>query len=134
LLKNKNLIIDGDGKQFRPFISLTDICKIYDHLISNSKILSFICNLVSFNSTIRDLALSISKILKNKKSKIIFNKNIKDKRNYFVVSKKFKYFFPKKFKFSNFSKEIKDLSKLIKKNNIELNYQTIRLRFYKKLF
>ena len=134
LLKNKDLIIDGDGKQFRPFISLTDICKIYDHLISKSKIPSFICNLVSFNSTIRNLALSISKILKNQKSKIIFNENNKDKRNYFVESKNFKYYFKKKFKFADFSKEIEILAKLIKRNKIRLNSQTIRLRFYKKLF
>ena len=134
LLKNKNLIIDGDGRQFRPFISLTDICKIYHHLINSNKIPSFICNLVSFNLTIRDLALSVCKILKNKKSKILFNENNKDKRNYYVVSNNFKDYFKKKFKFANFSNEIKKLAKLIKKNNIKLNSQTIRLKFYKKLF
>jgi len=133
LLKNKNIIIDGDGKQFRPFISLSDICKVYEYLVNNSKIPSFITNLVSFNSTIKDLAILVCKILKNKKSKIIFNVNTKDNRNYFVVSNNFKYYF-RNFKFSNFSKEIKKLAKLIKQNNIKLNSETIRLRFYKKLF
>jgi nucleoside-diphosphate-sugar epimerase len=134
LLKNKNLIIDGDGMQFRPFIALTDVCKIYDYLVNNSKLPSFICNLVSFNSTIKNLAFLIYKVMKNQKSNITFNENIKDKRNYFVVSKNFKRFFGKKFQFSNFSKEIKNLAKLIKRNNISPNTQTIRLRFYKKLF
>ena len=40
----------------------------------------------------------------------------------------------KNFKFSSFSKEIKDLKKLIKKNKIKLNVKTIRVQFYKKLF
>ena len=73
LLKNKNLQIDGDGKQFRPFISLNDVCKIYDHIISNSKVPSFICNLVSFNSTIKNIAEKIIIILNIKKLKIKFN-------------------------------------------------------------
>ena len=75
--------------QFRPFISLSDICKIYSHIIDNPKMPSFICNLVSFNSTIKSLAVRIFKILKNQKSKIFFSENTKDKRNYFVVSKNF---------------------------------------------
>ena len=30
ILKRKKIIIDGDGNQFRPFISVNDVCKIYD--------------------------------------------------------------------------------------------------------
>ena len=119
--------------QFRPFISLNDICKVYSYLIDNPRKPSFICNLVSFNSTIKSIAFRISKILKNKKSKIIFNKNNKDKRNYYAISRNFTKYFGKNFKFSNFSKEIKDLKKMIK-NKIKLNSKTIRVQFYKKLF
>lgn len=134
LLKKNDLKIDGDGMQFRPFISLNDICKVYSYLIDNPRKPSFICNLVSFNSTIKSIAFRISKILKNKKSKIIFNKNNKDKRNYYAISRNFTKYFGKNFKFSNFSKEIKDLKKMIKKNKIKLNSKTIRVQFYKKLF
>jgi len=134
LLKKYDLKVDGDGMQFRPFISLNDICKIYSYLIDNSRKPSFICNVVSFNSTIKSLAVRIFKILKNQKSNIIFSENTKDKRNYFVISKNFKKYFGKNFKFSSFPKEIKNLEKLIKKNKIKLSSQTVRVRFYKKLF
>jgi len=134
LLKNKDIKIDGDGMQYRPFISLNDICKIYNYLIIKNKMPSFVCNLVSFNSTIKNLALKISKVLKKQKSNIIFNENNKDKRNYFVKSKNFTKYFGKNFKFSNFSKEIKNLAKSIKNNKIKLSSQTVRVRFYKKLF
>ena len=46
-LKNKKKIfVDGDGNQYRPFISINDICKIYNILIKNNLLPSFICNLV----------------------------------------------------------------------------------------
>lgn len=134
LLKNKDLLVDGDGLQYRPFISLTDICKVYDHLIKTPKLPSFTCNLVSFNSTIKNLAILIIKILKNKKSKIIFKIKSQDIRNYFVESINFKKYLGKKFHFSNFSQEIINLKNMIIKNKIEVNDQTIRMRFYKKLF
>ena len=54
LIKNKKIFIDGDGKQFRPFISVRDICRIYEIIIKKDNLPSFICNLVSFNSTIKD--------------------------------------------------------------------------------
>lgn len=134
LLKNKDLLVDGDGLQYRPFISLTDICKIYNHLIKTPKLPSFTCNLVSFNSTIKNLAILIIKILKNKKSKIIFKIKSQDIRNYFVESINFKKYFGKQFQFSNFSQEITNLKNMIIKNKIKVNDQTIRMRFYKKLF
>ena len=134
LLKNKDLLVDGDGLQYRPFISLTDICKVYNHLIKTPKLPSFTCNLVSFNSTIKNLAILIIKILKNKKSKIIFKIKSQDIRNYFVESINFKKYFGKQFQFSNFSQEITNLKNMIIKNKIKVNDQTIRMRFYKKLF
>lgn len=134
LLKNKDLLVDGDGLQYRPFISLTDICKVYNHLIKTPKLPSFTCNLVSFNSTIKNLAILIIKILKNKKSKIIFKIKSQDIRNYFVESINFKKYFGKQFQFSNFSQEIINLKNMIIKNKIKVNDQTIRMRFYKKLF
>jgi len=134
LLQNKKIFIDGDGKQFRPFISLNDICKIYKILIETKKLPSFICNLVSFNSTIRNIALNVCKILKKKKNMILFNEKFFDKRNYIVGSKKFKKYFGKNFKFSNFNKEIINLRNNIKKFKVNFNTNTIRMKFYKKLF
>ena len=52
IMNNEKIIIDGDGKQWRPFISLSDICGIYHYILKRKKFPSFICNLVSFNSTL----------------------------------------------------------------------------------
>jgi nucleoside-diphosphate-sugar epimerase len=133
LLKNEKIVIDGNGRQYRPFISINDVCKIYDFLIDRDKLPSFICNLVAFNSTIKNIATAILKISK-KKGKIFFDNKSRDKRNYYVISKNFKKYFSRDFKFTNFSKEVISLLKLMKEFKIKLNNQTVRIKFYKKLF
>ena len=133
ILKKKEITIDGDGNQYRPFISVNDVCKIYDLLIEKDKLPSFITNIVSFNSKIKDIAFKICKILKSSKKNIIFKKNFSDKRNYNVGSKNFKKFFSRKFKFSKFEFEIKNLSKNLKKYKINFNKNTIRMKFYKDI-
>ena len=133
ILKKKEITIDGDGNQYRPFISVNDVCKIYDLLIENDKLPSFISNIVSFNSKIKDIAFKICKILKSSKKNIIFKKNFSDKRNYNVGSKNFKKFFSRKFKFSKFEFEIKNLSKNLKKYKINFDKNTIRMKFYKDI-
>lgn len=134
LIKNQKIFIDGDGKQFRPFISVRDICKIYKIIIKKNQLPSFICNLVSFNSTIKDIALQICKILKKKREMINFNDKFFDKRNYIVGSKIFNKHFGKNYKYSSFKKEIIYLKKNIIKHKLNFNSNTIRMRFYKKLF
>lgn len=134
LIKNKKIFIDGDGKQYRPFISVRDICKIYKILIKKKQLPSFICNLVSFNSTIKDIALEISKILKKKEEMISFNNKFFDKRNYIVGSKVFYKYFGKNYRFSSFKKEIEYLKKNIIKYKLDFSTSTIRMKFYKKLF
>ena len=134
LIKNQKIFIDGDGKQFRPFISVRDICKIYKKIIKKNQLPSFICNLVSFNSTIKDIALQICKILKKKREMINFNDKFFDKRNYIVGSKIFNKHFGKNYKYSSFKKEIIYLKKNIIKHKLNFNSNTIRMRFYKKLF
>ena len=133
ILKKKKIIIDGDGNQYRPFISVNDVCKIYDLLIEREKLPSFISNIVSFNSKIKDIAFKICNILKSNKKNIIFKKSFSDKRNYNVGSKNFRKFFGRKFKFSNFEFEIKNLSKNLKKYKINFNKNTIRMKFYKDI-
>ena len=133
ILKKKEITIDGDGNQYRPFISVNDVCKIYDLLIEKDKLPSFITNIVSFNSKIKDIAFKICKILKSSKKNIIFKKNFSDKRNYNVGSKNFKKFFSRKFKFSKFEFEIKNLSKNLKKYKINFDKNTIRMKFYKDI-
>ena len=133
ILKKKEITIDGDGNQYRPFISVNDVCKIYDLLIENDKLPSFISNIVSFNSKIKDIAFKICKILKSSKKNIIFKKSFSDKRNYNVGSKNFKKFFGRKFKFSKFEFEIKNLSKNLKKYKINFDKNTIRMKFYKDI-
>ena len=133
ILKKKEITIDGDGNQYRPFISVNDVCKIYDLLIENDKLPSFITNIVSFNSKIKDIAFKICKILKSNKKNIIFKKSFSDKRNYNVGSKNFRKFFGRKFKFSKFEFEIKNLSKNLKKYKINFNKNTIRMKFYKDI-
>ena len=69
LIKTGNITVDGDGKQWRPFISLNDVSKIYVKIISKQTLPSFIINLVAFNSTIKNLALKIIKYFgKSKKT------------------------------------------------------------------
>ena len=134
LIHNKNIIIDGDGEQYRPFLSLNDVTNVYKFILKNDKKLgSFICNLVSFNLKIKTLAHKILKIINNKNTKVIFNPENKDKRNYIVGSKNFTKIFGKKFKFSNFATEIKNLFNQMKAHNIKLNTSTIRMKYYKKI-
>ena len=133
ILKKKEITIDGDGNQYRPFISVNDVCKIYDLLIESDELPSFISNIVSFNSKIKNIAFKICKILKSNKKNIIFKKSFSDKRNYNVGSKNFRKFFGRKFKFSKFEFEIKNLSKNLKKYKINFNKNTIRMKFYKDI-
>jgi len=133
LIKNQKILIDGNGDQYRPFIAVKDICRIYDILISKKKLNSFICNLVSFNSKIKPLAFKIIKILGKKRNLIELNKKFYDNRNYFVDSSNFRKYF-KYFKFSNFKKEILNLKKNIIINNIKKDKSTVRVKFYKRKF
>jgi nucleoside-diphosphate-sugar epimerase len=134
LINRKKIFIDGDGMQFRPFISVHDILKVYEKIISNNSFSSFICNLVSFNSTVKSIAYKICKILKINNKNILFNDKFFDKRNYIVGSKNFKKIFGSNFKFSSFEKEILNLKKNILKYKVSVNTKTIRMKFYKKLF
>ena len=134
LISGKKIFIDGDGMQFRPFISVHDILKVYEKIISNNSFSSFICNLVSFNSTVKSIAYKICKILKINNKNILFNDKFFDKRNYIVGSKNFRKIFGSNFKFSSFEKEILNLKKNILKHKISVNTKTIRMKFYKKLF
>lgn len=128
---NKSIKIDGNGDQYRPFISVKDVCRVYELLIKNSKLPSFICNLVHFNSKINKLTYRICDILKVKKHLINFRKDFSDKRNYNVGSKIFKKYFGKKFKYSSFRKEILYLKRSLKKYKIKKNRNTMRVQFYK---
>ena len=133
IMKKKEVIVDGDGNQFRPFISVKDVCKIYNILISKDNLPSFICNIVSFNSTIKSIAFKICKTLGINKKIINFKNKSIDKRNYLVDSKIFKKYFGKNFKYTKFETEIKRLKKNLKKFNINFNENTIRMKFYKKI-
>ena len=132
LMNQKKIFVDGDGNQYRPFISINDICKIYNILIKNNLLPSFICNLVSFNSKISFIAEKICKTLNYNLNLIQYKKNFSDKRNYIVGSKNFKKYFGAKFKFSKFEKEIINLKKNLKRFKINFNINTIRMKFYKK--
>ena len=129
----KKISVNGDGNQWRPFISLTDVGKIYKSLIKNDNFPSFITNLVAFNSTIRDLAFKVIKYFGGSLNQIEFIKNNKDNRNYRTKSINLKKYF-KNLKFSNFNYELNQLIKGIKKYKIKSNISTIRMKFYKKKF
>lgn len=135
LIKKKDIIIDGDGEQYRPFLSLNDVTNIYKLILKKDKNLgSFKCNLVSFNMKIKDLAKKIIKVMSNKKVNVIFNKKNKDKRNYIVGSKIFKKIFGKNFKYSNFDFEVKNLYNKMIAHKIKLDKSTIRMKYYSKKF
>lgn len=133
IMKKKKLIIDGDGNQYRPFISVNDVCKIYEILISKDNLPSFICNIGSFNSKIRNIAFKICKILNVNRNIIQFKKNSNDKRNYIVGSRNFKKYFGSNFRYSKFDSEIKQLKKNLKKYKIDFNKNTVRMNFYKDI-
>jgi len=133
IMNNRKIVVDGDGKQWRPFISVRDICEIYLYILKRKKFPSFICNLVSFNSTIKIMANKIVNIFKVNKNVILYNKSNYDKRNYKVGSKIFKKYF-KNFKFSDFSKEVIDMKQKMKFFKIKQNAKTVRMLYYKKLF
>ena len=65
---------------------------------------------------------------------ISFNDKFFDKRNYIVGSKKFKKYFGKNFKHASFQKEINSLKSNLIKYKSKFNTNTIRMKFYKKLF
>jgi nucleoside-diphosphate-sugar epimerase len=133
IMKKKEIIIDGDGNQYRPFISVNDVCKIYEILISKDNLPSFVCNIGSFNSKIKSIAYRICKILNVNKQIIKFKKNSNDKRNYIVGSKNFKKYFGANFKYSKFDLEIKQLKTNLKKYKINYNKNTVRMNFYKDI-
>ena len=72
--------------------------------------------------------------MKLNKNYILFNNKEFDKRNYIVGSKNFKKYFGNNYQFSNFKNDIKDLKNNIIKYKLDFNTNTIRLKFYKKLF
>ena len=130
-IRTNKIHIDGDGNQWRPFISVRDISKIYNLIIiKNHK--SYICNLVSFNLRVKDLAFKVCKSLGASNKIVFFNKKNVDHRNYKVSNKKFKNIF-KNFRFSSFNNEIKKLKKFLKKTNPIENQKNIRIKFYKKI-
>ena len=133
LINSGNISVDGDGKQWRPFISLTDVGRIYEKIISKSGLPSFVMNLVAFNSTIRNLAFKVIKYFKKSEKDINFVSKNKDPRNYKTSSKNLKKYF-KNIKFTDFNYEIKQLIKGIKKYKIKSNISTIRMKFYKERF
>lgn len=133
LIKGKKIIVDGDGRQWRPFISVNDICKIYNYVLTKKKLPSFKCNLVAFNSTVKEILNEILKVLPSSRNITIFNNKNFDKRNYKVGSKVFKKYF-KNFRFTVFSKEINNLKKKMISNKTVKNKKNIRVLFYKKFF
>ena len=132
LTNNQNIKIDGDGKQYRPFLSINDISKMYEYIVNNN-LNSFCINAVSFSLTVESITKKLLKILKKSNKLVEYNYNNKDKRNYNVGSKIFKKNF-KNFKFSNLKEEIKLIISGIKKRKLSPNIQTIRYDFYKNLF
>ncbi len=129
-MKTKKITIHGDGQQWRPFVSIADICNIYFELI-NKKRKSFICNAVSFNLKINELAKLVSFLLKGKKNSIIYKANNFDLRNYKVSNTKFLKEF-ENFKFSDLKKEIIKLKSHFNKYKTKENEKTIRMLYYKK--
>jgi len=131
LLKNKKITIDGNGEQYRPFISIIDICNIYKKIIKTEEMPSFISNVVAFNSNIKKLALKVCSILKKDKRLINFKATTKDHRSYIVESSNFNKYF-NRFKYCTLKSQVLSLRKNIIKERVKMDENTIRLKFYKK--
>jgi UDP-glucose 4-epimerase len=77
-LKNKNLPINGDGKQTRTFLYIDDHIKLTKLILKKNIMVNDVINIGSNREiTIIDLAKKIIKLLKSK-SKIIFLKALKE--------------------------------------------------------
>ncbi len=133
LINTGNITVDGDGKQWRPFISLNDVCKIYEKIISKNSLPSFVINLVAFNSTIKKLAFKIIKYFGKSEKNIKFISRNKDPRNYKTSSKNLKKYIGN-INFTNFNYEINNLVKGIKKYKLKSDTSTIRMKFYRSKF
>ena len=133
LINTGNITVDGDGKQWRPFISLNDVCKIYEKIISKNSLPSFVINLVAFNSTIKKLGIKIIKYFGKSEKNIKFISRNKDPRNYKTSSKNLKKYIGN-INFTNFNYEINNLVKGIKKYKLKSDTSTIRMKFYRSKF
>ena len=77
-LKNKNLIVNGDGKQTRTFLYIDDNIFLTTSIFKNKKFVNDVVNIGNDNEiTIENLAKKVKKLL-NSKSKIIYGKPLKD--------------------------------------------------------
>lgn len=77
-LKNKNLIINGNGKQTRTFLYIDDNIFITTSIFQNNKFINDVVNVGNDNEiTIENLAKKIIKLLRSK-SKIVYAKPLKD--------------------------------------------------------
>jgi nucleoside-diphosphate-sugar epimerase len=131
LLNNKEITINGDGRQSRPFLSVMDVSRIYDYIIKKNPS-SFIVNVVAFNNNIRSLSKKIIKLLDKPNDLVKFDYANNDHRNYNVGSKNFKKFF-KNFKFTPLQDDLKKMTKKIKSQKLKLNTNSVRVKFYKKI-
>lgn len=132
IAKKQTLKIDGDGMQWRPFVSVKDVSRIYELILNKGK-KSAIYNLVSFNFKVLEMAKKILKLYNLKINNLSYVGKNKDKRNYRVSNIKLLKDFPS-FKFTDFNKDFKLLVSKLIKDKINKNIKTIRLKFYKKLF
>ena len=77
-MKNKNLVINGNGKQTRTFLYIDDNIFLTTSIFKNKKFVNDVVNIGNDNEiTIENLAKKIKKLL-NSKSKIIYGKPLKD--------------------------------------------------------
>ena len=112
-LENKNITINGDGKQTRTFLYVDDNINITLSILENDKFVNDVVNIGNNKEiTIKKLALKIKKIL-NSKSKIIHKPALLegDMRRRKPSIKKIKRFY--KNKFHSLEKGIKLTSKFI---------------------
>lgn len=131
LLNNKEITVNGDGRQSRPFLSVMDVSRMYDYIIKNEPD-SFIVNVAAFSSNIRSLSNKIIKLLKKPKELVKFDYANGDHRNYDVGSKNFKKFF-RNFKYTPLIYDLKKMTKKIKSQKLKLNKNSVRVKFYKKI-
>ena len=142
---NKKIILNSNGKSWRPHLSVEDACRaIYlciNKNFDNGKLNIFNIGFNSYNLTIISVAKIISKITKKKivynykdKSNLISDKNVKngiDKRSYRVNFSKFLGIFPQ-FKRKNIDIyfQIKKLINTLKKLKVNKTIQT-NIDFYR---
>lgn len=136
------IIVLASGKQWRPFISVSDVCRGYLNLLtaSTKSVNREIFNFVTYNYQIIEIAKIVKRILQPRvKVQLDVKRKLVETRSYKVSNQKIRKIL--KFPASNLEKEIKMLAKILEKQQISdfddpnyYNIEWMKLQYQRKKY